>query len=181
MLPCCVEEGEEGVEEEVEEMWSKDKLVAKIIEAAKAQGLEMVEQWAYILATVEWETNRTFKPVIEAYWMGDWFRGGLEYYPYYGRGYVQLTWKENYEKFERILGLPLVKNPDLALKESVALRILVEGMKLGKFTGKGLERYINAQKVDYTNARKVVNGIDKARSIKAIAIWWEKKLKEEGR
>ena len=47
-----------------------------------------------VLATVEWETNKTFQPVREAYWLNeDWRRAHLKYYPYYGRGFVQLTWK----------------------------------------------------------------------------------------
>jgi hypothetical protein len=48
---------------------------------------------AYVLATTQWETAQTFKPVREAFWKDEeWRRVNLaRYYPYYGRGFVQLT------------------------------------------------------------------------------------------
>src|SRR5690606_34382592 len=50
---------------------------------------------AYILATGWWETGKTMQPVREAYWLDeDWRRRNLRYYPFYGRGDVQLTWEE---------------------------------------------------------------------------------------
>ena len=49
---------------------------------------------AYGLATAWWETNKTMQPVREAYWLSEaWRKPNLRYYPHYGRGYVQLTWK----------------------------------------------------------------------------------------
>lgn len=40
-----------------------------------------------------------------------------------GRGYIQLTGRENYTKFAKITGLDLVNNPDLAAQPGAAVRI----------------------------------------------------------
>jgi hypothetical protein len=78
---------------------------------------------------------------------------------YYGRGYVQLTLKGNYEKMGRFLGVDLVKYPDLALQPSYAAKIMVYGMMEGVFTGKKLADYITPAKADYYNARRTVGAI----------------------
>lgn len=43
---------------------------------------------------------------------------------FYGRGFIQLTGRENYTYFGRVLSLPLVEQPDLALDPVIAARIL---------------------------------------------------------
>ena len=53
----------------------------------EAQGIGLPAQVAYVLATVEWETAKTFKPVREAYWLKnaeEWRKKNLSYYPFYG-------------------------------------------------------------------------------------------------
>lgn len=141
------------------------------------------QQTAYILATVQWETAHTMKPVREAYWLSEnWRRSNLRYYPWYGRGYVQLTWEENYRRAQEKLGLgdKLTKNPDAAMESRYAVQILVRGMMEGWFTGKPLTRYINGDNVDYLNARRVVNAMDKAGTIKGLANQYEAALKDAG-
>ncbi len=92
------------------------------------------------------------------------------YYPYYGRGYVQLTWEDNYKKYEDILGIDLVDQPDLALDPKTALFILVHGFKTGAFTGKKITDFINEEEEpDFYNARKCINGLDHAQDIADIA------------
>ena len=93
----------------------------------------------------------------------------LRYYPYYGRGLVQLTWKVNYLKYQKILGIPLVANPDLALRFDVAVFILVHGMKHGIFTGKALRDYIRPGHVDLLSARRIINGTDRASLVASYA------------
>lgn len=144
------------------------------IEAIKAeclrQGIGLPTQVAYVLATTEWETNHTFKPVKEAYWLSeDWRQSNLRYFPYYGRGYVQLTWEDNYRRYGEILNLDLVGNPDLALDPKNALFILVHGFKNGTFTSKKITHYINKDETDFINARRCINGLNKAEEIAAIA------------
>jgi hypothetical protein len=149
---------------------SKSALKKAVVEVAKSFGLDLPEQHAYILATIDHETNGTFEPVREAYWLSEsWRANNLRYYPYYGRGYVQLTWKANYETYAEILDEPLVDNPDLALDPGIALFVLVHGMKHGKFTGYKLKDYVNSRQKDYVGARYVVNGQDKALRIADLA------------
>jgi hypothetical protein len=148
------------------------KVKASIIAACKAVGLGLKPQIAYVLATAEWETNHTFKPVREAYWVNNaeaWRKTHLKYYPYYGRGYVQLTWKDNYDHYGRILGLDLVDNPDLALDHYGSLFVLVQGFKTGAFTRHKLVEYVNANHVDFKAARFCINGQDQADKIAALA------------
>ena len=122
-----------------------------IIGVCRKHGL-LRNQAAYVLATAYWETNRTMKPVKEACWLSeDWRRKNLRYYPWYGRGYVQITWEENYKRYA-------ITDPDDALKPDVAAHILVDGMKHGKFRGKKLSDYITLQKSDFKGARDIING-----------------------
>ncbi|MCA6559021.1 MAG: hypothetical protein IM583_21010, partial [Pseudanabaena sp. M114S2SP2A07QC] len=156
--------------------WSKQDLAGKLVEKAKELGLPLKTQWAYLMATIEWETAHTFEPVREAYWLSEaWRREHLRYYPYYGRGYVQLTWKANYQTFSEITGLDLVSNPDLAMQPDTALFILVYGLKHGIFGAK-LEDYVRQDKTDYFHARRGVNILDHAADIADIAKKWEAKL-----
>jgi hypothetical protein len=89
---------------------------------------------------------------------------------YYGRGDVQLTWYENYEQMGKIMGIPLLEKPDLALDPDISAQILVEGMILGKsrrgdFTGYSLENFFNPQRDDPFGARRIINGLDSAHTI----------------
>ncbi|HNC56662.1 MAG TPA: glycoside hydrolase family 19 protein [Leptospiraceae bacterium] len=84
---------------------------------------------------------------------------------YMGRGLLQITHKANYEKLGKLLNIPLVQNPDLALEPEISYKIAAKGMQLGLFTGKKLNDYINTSKVDYLNARRIVNGSDRAKEI----------------
>jgi len=144
-------------------------------------GLDLVDQVAYVLATVEWETARTFKPVREAFWKSEeWRQEHLRYWPYYGRGYVQLTWQSNYKHYARKLGLDLVGNPDLALDPEIAAVILIDGFKEGSFTGKKLSTYINEGETDFYNARRCINGVDHADDIASLAEKYQKQILAEG-
>lgn len=89
---------------------------------------------------------------------------------YYGRSFIQTTWKRNYEKMGDRIGLDLVNKPDLLLERPVAAKALVIGMLEGIYTGKKLEDYngINGS-YDFVRARRIVNGLDKAELIAGYA------------
>ena len=136
---------------------------------------------AYMLATVHHETAATFRP-LEEHGKGKGRKygtnidmNGTRYlglnHIYYGRGYVQLTWLSNYLKMGNLLGIDLVNNPSEALEAPTAAKILVIGSLGGLFTGKGLGDYITTGKAtDFINARRVINGTDKAHLIANHAI-----------
>lgn len=150
-----------------------------IIAEARSAGLTL-QQTAYVLATAYWETARSMQPVREAYYLGEpkaeKHRKTLRYYPWYGRGFVQLTWRENYAKASKKIGLDLLADPDRAMIPAAAAQILVLGSKEGWFTGKKLADYINAKGTDYVGARRIINGTDKASEIAAIARQYEAAL-----
>ena len=113
---------------------------------------------------------------------------------YYGRGYVQLTWGYNYQKVDQQLGNGNYPNknkgkasefntgftisnsadsiylhPEHALKESVAYTSLTWGMQNGIYTTRKIGDYITNVKTDYVNARRVINGTDRASQIATYA------------
>lgn len=123
---------------------------------------------AYMLATTFHETATTMQPIEEygrgkgrTYGKPDPISGKV----YFGRGFVQLTWKANYEKFAKLLKVDLVSNPELALNLDVSTKILFVGMVKGLFTGKKLADYFDGAKEDWVNARRIINGTDKAQLI----------------
>jgi putative chitinase len=135
---------------------------------------------AYMLATTYHETAHTFQPIEEIgkgrgrpYGTPDAVTGQT----YYGRGFVQLTWKRNYQRFSDLLGVDLVNDPGLALEPDIAYRVMSIGMIRGLFTGKKLSDYINDLKTDYVNARRIINALDKATLIAGYAENFEKILK----
>lgn len=146
--------------------------VTAILDEWEARGLKDNRWLAYILATTFWETARTMQPIREygrgagrAYGNPDRVTGKT----YYGRGFVQLTWKKNYEKMGSLLRSDLVNNPDLALDVKIATQILFAGMIGGMFTGKKLMDYFNGKTTDWVGARRIINGTDQAQTIAGIA------------
>ncbi len=145
-------------------------------DAAGIEGTAEVDDrmTAYILATQWHETAFTCQPIAE-YGKGAGKPYGVPAGPYgqvyYGRGFVQLTWYDNYVTQDAKLGLheELVKRPDLALDPAIATRILFGGMRDGDFTGKQLRDYFTATGTDWYNARRIVNATDQASTIAGYA------------
>lgn len=148
-----------------------------IIEEGRKHGL-LRNQLAYTLATAYHETAHTMKPVRE--YGGETYLKSKKYYPYVGMGYVQLTWDYNYKKAGDKLGVNFLKNPKLLLEPKYAAPIIVIGMKEGWFTGKKLSDYITLSKSDFVNARRIVNGTDRANDIANLAKEYDKILLSAG-
>lgn len=159
-----------------------------IIRELKARGVPLPEA-AYVLATAYHETAKTMQPVREGLRASDaWRKRNLRYYPWYGRGHVQLTWEENYRKADQKLGLggALVANPDLALDPEVSAQVLVLGSVQGWFAGdkKGrhtLARHIKTgTRAEYRQARRIINIMDKADLIAGHALVYKEALQKAG-
>lgn len=155
-----------------------------LINYGKSQGITL-DEMAYILATTYHETSFRMKPIQEM--GGNAYLKGKAYYPFFGRGYVQLTWKYNYEKAGKILGVDFVKNPEKLLDSKYAVPIAIIGMKEGWFTGKKLKDYIdNIEETyeedlrEYSNSRKIINGLDKAVTIGKYAMDYRDALHASG-
>jgi len=142
--------------------------------------------FAYMMATVKHECADTWKPITE-YGSKDYFNkydadtrlgqrlGNIvdgDGYRYRGRGYVQITGRANYERLGNIIEVDLINNPDLALDPVNAFSIMKIGMEKGLFTGKRLSDYIN-QSCNYLQARRIINGMDRAELIAGYAKFFE--------
>ena len=154
-----------------------------ILDMWKAAHAADDERWlAYMFATAFHETDKKMQPIKEygsdAYFNKRYGPPPVGQNPglakalgntqpgdgarFAGRGFVQLTGRTNYTTWGTRLGLDLVGHPDLALDLTAALRILDHGMVHGSFTGKKLSQYFNATTEDWTGARRIINGTDKA-------------------
>lgn len=159
----------------------------KVIDYGAARGTPL-DDLAYVLATAYWESNKTMRPVEEAYWLSEaWRKAHLRYYPWHGRGLIQTTWKANYDAMGRELGVSLIAHPEYLLEWRYALPALFVGMEKGLYTGKALDDYIDGidepddeDLREYVAARRIVNGTDKAATIGRIALRMEKGLRAAG-
>ena len=83
-------------------------------------------------------------------------------YKYRGRGFVQITWRINYEKFNGINGIDFGLEPEKIMDFDTLIKVTVDGMEKGLFVkGETLSKHINAEKKDYKSARRIINGQDK--------------------
>ena len=63
----------------------------------------------------------------------------------------------------------LESNPEKANDWEIAYTILTVFTRTGMFTGVKLNDFLNAKETDFYNARKVINGLDKAAQIEVYA------------
>ncbi len=184
-------------------------------------GMRSPDQVAYILSTA-WLESKMGEWMTESGWLSRKSaerHGEREYGPngrrasearsyghtqsgdgakYMGRGFVQLTWKDNYARMSKLLinsgyqytyegvtygngqngtkPIDLVKNYNhVSDNKELAARILVFGMDGGHYAQNGgLDDYIpenqKATHGNFQNARKIVNGHDKKRLIADNAV-----------
>jgi len=125
------------------------------------------QQIAYLLATTKHEVANTYTPITEygnTYCAN--YDGGCTYK---GRGYVQLTHKYNYSAMSGVTNVDLVTYPTRALEPDIAYTVMSYGSFHGIFTSRKLGDYIKVGLRDYYNARRVINGTDKASLIEGYA------------
>lgn len=156
--------------------------VAALIEAATAQKLTR-PQIAYVLATAEHESDRF--ATLEEYASGAAYEGRADLGNsrpgdgrlFKGRGYVQLTGRNNYRAYGTRTGIRVLELPYILMNwASLSVYVIVDGMMRGAYTGRKLEQFVNRDQQDFRNARRVVNGLDQADKIAAQAQAWLSKL-----
>lgn len=145
---------------------AQSESIAQIITSFMEYGDRDFRKLTYIIATAWHESKLQLIKEKRANVGSDLYNKQEAYWNtgYFGRGFVQLTHRENYEKLGDEIGIDLVNNPDLALDRRYAADIIVIGMMKGIFTGRSLGDYINNVE-DYYNARRVVNGLDRSELI----------------
>ncbi|TIS41437.1 MAG: hypothetical protein E5X01_08525 [Mesorhizobium sp.] len=149
-----------------------------LIATCKAEGL-LRNQCAYVLATA-WHESGRYQYMREIWGptaaqrryegradLGNVQKGDGK--KFMGRGFCQITGRKNYTDWSRRLGIDLLKEPQLAEKPEIAAKIIVRGMKLGTFTGMKLADYITISRSDFVQARRIVNGMDRADLIASYA------------
>jgi putative chitinase len=169
---------------------------------SQVQGIErivhpLLARWkdtrwtAYALATTEHEGGKTFQPIRE--------RGPKSYFAKYepgtklgielgntepgdgylfrGGGDVMVTGRGHFRRFGELLDIDLEGHPELVTDPAVSLNIMKLGLERGLFTGRALADYFNGKKCDWRNARRCVNGLDKADVIAGYAQSWESAIR----
>lgn len=132
---------------------SKTQVIEAIVKYCILVGVKNNQHIAYVLSTAENESQ--FKPIRE-YRGRTLTRDQQRYWHtgFMGRGMIQLTWRSNYVRVGKNLGIDLVNNPNLLLTYPVAIASLVIGMRDGWYTGKKLTHF---KPGDYWNQRAIVN------------------------
>ncbi len=141
--------------------------IERILNEAQSRGTPL-RHLAYVLATAYHETAHTMQPVREM--GGERYLRSKRYYPWVGEGLVQITWEENHRKFGATA-------PGQMMTWPLALKAIFDGMTKGMFTGKKMSDYLDGDKPDYRQARRIVNGMDRAADIAKYAVTFEKALR----
>jgi hypothetical protein len=167
---------------------------------------------AYTLATAHHETGRRFEPVREGFAKSDagarkavarlastrgpdsapakYGRPVPPYgHVYYGRGFPQLTWIDNYRRASAAAGVDLVRDPDKMLDPVISARVLIRGIIEGWWNGtqgKGVAHYElldgrpGFSREEARQARRTVNVLDQADKIAVYALAYEAALARAG-
>ena len=178
-----------------------------IVEAYEEAGVNDQRVLAYALATAYHETGKHMSPIKETvmpshrdknpsdevviarlnnwarkigrmsniYWKKDPLTGKS----YFGRGQVQLTWKDNYQRSSADAGVDLVLRPEMMMDPKISAKVLIKGLLDGRWNGRGIgiQKYLNDN--DLKNARRTVNITDSWETIAGYYATFLSALKEQ--
>lgn len=149
------------------------------------------EDLAYLLATSYHETAHTMQPIKERGSRSYFNRYDINYNPrkarelgnvnpgdgylFRGEGDVQNTGRRNArfssDRLNEVFGLDIdfEREPDMRGDPVLSAHCLFLGCIEGWWTGKKLTDYVSEERTDFVNARRVVNGLDRANLIAGYA------------
>ena len=163
-----------------------------ILDVWEASYARKDDRWlAYALGTTHHETDARMQPIHEY--------GGRRYYfrmydiegdrpwvarklgnthpgdgvLFHGRGYLQLTGRDNYTKIQRKFATDLTSDEqaaDRVLDPEFAAKIMFYGMEKGVFTGKKFADYFDGDLARWKQARAIINPHDKPRLVAGFAL-----------
>ena len=175
--------------------------------ASKDKHLNSINHLAYLLATAKAESDYSLERWEADYVCGDAgvkykdkpCKSAINYYcstqggkqdycagkpkdkrglPYFGRGLIQITWKENYDKYGKKIGVDLVNNPEKIFVPENSYNVAVAYLT---------EKRGNSEKSTFdwvddgnlTQARKSVNGGTKSiYEVNSAYYFWRNLLKK---
>lgn len=127
-------------------------------------------QTAYVLATFWHESRFLLHP--EEFASGAAYEGRADLgntqpgdgIRFKGRGAAQITGRRNYTNVSKLFKIDCVNNPD-TLETIVSVKPCIHFMMKGLFTGRKLTKYDLKTSSGVINARRTVNGLDRAELI----------------
>jgi hypothetical protein len=156
----------------------------------EAKEISSADEYGFFLGNIAWETRWTGEPIREGNCKTD--EGSIRAVTslktrriirvnyaipeangnsYFGRGYCQLTWGDNYKKVGKEIDEPLYDNPSLALQREIAWKIIYTGCLKGLFTNgkhKLKDYIIEGKEPKFYEARQIINGFDQAEIVSEL-------------
>jgi putative chitinase len=135
------------------------------------------------------------KAIANIIYGGEWGRINLgnihpnDGWTYRGRGMDHCTGRANYQRTGNDIGVDLINNPEALLVLDNAVKALYTGMLNGRYAGDNRGRHTfarhlpsegNANRQQFRNARKIINGTDKNEIIADYALIFQEALNKSG-
>jgi len=141
-----------------------------IVKALQDAGINSPLVQVAVAATVAVETGRSFKPIKEKmanpHLQPELYARQMQYFPWIGRGFVQITWESNYRLFGSLIGVDLVSNREAACEPETAAKVLA-----AFFHRNGIDKAANAK--DWSAVRGLVNAGHKVDHPERLRGWNE--------
>lgn len=150
-----------------------DELAAEIVKYCYSVGVNDPAHIAAILGNITIET-------VMGQYTEEIGGANTRYAPFFGRGLIQITWRNNYERFGKFFGQDFVGNTNLPKLLKWAIPIAVGGTTgvngCPLFTGVKMSDFGRSPNFDFYNSRRTVNGLDKAGLVASEAKKWLAKI-----